>query len=560
MHLSSFPGPDDAIGTPGFAAQSLLEKMHESGFKLLQLLPLGPVGSGNSPYSSPSAFAIEPLFIDLETLKNHGLIDQDDLDQYISRLPTSGRTEYSWLKKNKRVLLKKAWLRFYNSGQAELDSYKSFQQENRHWLVDYTLFAALKEIHHGKPWYEWPEQLRNREGLDIHKLDHTIENEVANISLIELVNFNVFLQYTIQLQWNDFREKARNLEIEILGDCPIFVSYDSVDVWARPDLFQLNEKMECEYVAGVPPDYFSTTGQKWGNPLYDWPIHKDSNYEWWTQRLQRIGYLCDSIRIDHFRGFDEYWAIQADAPDARNGSWEKGPGMDFFEKIQGNTVLPKIIAEDLGMITDSVRLLLENSGFPGMRIFEFVSWGQTGFEEDGKLLPVTKHTYLPENWPDNCVGYPGTHDNDTLQGWYSSLDTNGRNSLLEYLDLIPENYIITTENSDHVQQDIISDQEREKNDPSGFDNDYIPDLIEISSDFIAPTEVPLWPILKRIFSSKSCLVIVNMQDLLLQGSDYRMNTPGTSSDENWSYRLTKSEDWDPLLTMKLQQLISDTHR
>ncbi len=389
LHPTSLPGPY-GIGDLGPAAYAWLDWLAGSGCKLWQVLPLGPTGYGDSPYQCFSAFAGNPYLISPEGLLKEGLLTQDDLSDmpvWDERKVDFGRL-YLW----KPALLEKSYRRFLAApGKLQAD-FDAFCAQNTAWLDDYALFMALKEIHGGGPWDTWPAALRLREPKALGE---------ASASLAELVLRFSFYQFLFFRQWNALHEYAHEKGVQIIGDIPIFVAYDSSDVWAHPDLFYLDENGKPTVVAGVPPDYFSPTGQLWGNPLYKWEIHKASGYAWWLERIRATLKLVDILRIDHFRGFAGYWEIPAGNLTAEIGRWVAGPDSDFFDAVLANLGSLPILAEDLGVITPDVVALRDKFGLPGMKILQFAFSGPD-------------NPFLPHSYPQNCAVYTGTHDNDTI--------------------------------------------------------------------------------------------------------------------------------------------------
>ncbi|MDD5945983.1 MAG: 4-alpha-glucanotransferase [Clostridia bacterium] len=389
MPIFSLPGKY-GIGTMGKEARAFADFLNKAGQKYWQVLPLGPTCCGNSPYSSWSTFAGNPNLINIEELEEKDLVDKEFAD----RLSWGrGDVDYVKVNKNKGKVLRKA---FENGYDTLKDEIYAFAVENSVWIYDYALYTALKEHFDMAPWYEWPEDIRLREKSAIESYSDELKEEI---------DYHIFVQYLFFEQWNGLKEYAHEKDIRFIGDLPIYVAMDSADVWASPQFFQLDEKNVPTAVAGVPPDYFSENGQLWGNPLYDWKAMEKDGYGWWIRRVDGARKLFDVIRIDHFRGLESYWAVPAEEETAINGRWEKGPGLDFIERIKGWFNGIEIIAEDLGILTDEVRQLLKDSGFPGMKVLEFA------FDESGDS------DYLPHKYERNCVCYGGTHDNATIREW-----------------------------------------------------------------------------------------------------------------------------------------------
>jgi 4-alpha-glucanotransferase len=463
LHPTCFPS-HQGIGVLNSAVDALFGFMKAAGLRYWQICPLGPTGFGDSPYQCFSAFAGNPYLVDVRALLDHGLLEADDL-RPLESLPRD-RVDYGGLWGAKWPVLNRAYERFKGrSESAPYGSFDEFRQRHADWLEPFVLFLALKDHFNGQPWWEWPQDLRFYAGARKTK----VANDVA-----DRARAHAFFQYLFYGQWNQVREKARQNGIEIVGDAPIFVARDSADVWAHPELFLLDRKTgQPLFVAGVPPDYFSATGQLWGNPLYDWPAHAKDGYRWWIQRLAANLELYDVVRIDHFRGFDTYWAIPADAPTAKTGRWEKGPGLAFFEAVKKALPECRLIAEDLGELMPSVLELRDATGLPGMAILQFAFGG------GGDNL------YLPHNLRANSVVYPGTHDNDTTVGWYAAADQKTQDHVRRYFRI------------------------------SGA---------EISWDFI-----------RTSYASVSNLAVIPFQDFLNLDSRARFNTPGAPVD-NWQWR------------------------
>lgn len=450
MHISSLHG-DFSIGSFGDEAKEFIDYICECGFSYWQVLPFCMIDECNSPYKSYSAFGGNPYFVDLKILHKKGYISDEDLNMQKQKTPYS--CEYESLYNNRIDVLKKASLK-----TNEKDEINNFISENEE-ISKFCKYMALKEANNQKPWYEWENNDINKETLFMWQ----------------------FIQYEFFMQWKNIKEYANNKGIKIIGDMPIYVSHDSSDVWSNKKEFLLDEKGLCTDVAGVPPDYFSEDGQLWGNPLYDWEEMKNNNYIWWKKRISHMLNMFDGIRIDHFRAFDSFWSVKSTEKTAKNGEWKKGPGIDFINEIKNLIGDKLIIAEDLGDISESVVKLVNDSGFPGMRVFQFAFLGD-------KSSP-----HLPHNYIKNCVAYTGTHDNNTLLGYLWELDDNTRKNMLDYCGYTSENW------------------------EAGYNN-----------------------ILRTIMQSASDLVILPIQDLLGYGCDTRLNIPG-KADGNWKFRITKEQ-------------------
>lgn len=465
MHLSSLSSPF-GIGTMGKAAREFVDFLQSSGQSCWQLLPICPTSYGDSPYQSYSTFAGNPYFIDLEELEKMGLLDKSDYET-IDWESEADRVNYGALYEKRYPILRKAAERFLENPP---EDFNSFCEENDAWLSDFALFMALKDVHDGAQWSEWKSPLRNRDALAL-----AVETSEQRDNIF----FWKALQYLFFKQWFELKAYANERGISIIGDLPIYVSLDSVDVWAHPELFQLDENKIPKEVAGCPPDGFSADGQLWGNPLFDWDYMETNQFKWWVQRIQYLCSVYDVLRIDHFRGFDSYYAIPYGETTAKNGRWRQGPGMKLFDEVERAIGRQSIIAEDLGYLTDSVRKLLKDSGFPGMKVLEFAfdSRDSSGNE------------YLLHNFIQNCVAYAGTHDNDTILGWFEDAD--------------PE------------------------------DTAYCKEYLRIAED-----EELHWGMMRALWGSVAELTIVQAQDVLGLGSEARMNEPSTVGD-NWKWRAQK---------------------
>jgi len=463
-HPTSFPSPY-GIGDLGHGAYSFIDFLAASNQKLWQVLPLGPTGYGDSPYQSFSSFAGNYYMISPDLLMEQGWLTQADLNDpgFDPRA-----VDFGPIIKYKMDLLKKAYTAFKTQAATpEKSRFTKFCKSHKVWLEDYALFMALKNYHNGAPWTQWPSTLANREPKALAQIKSTLADEI---------NFNMFLQYEFFRQWGKLRTYANNAGIKIIGDIPIFVSMDSADIWAAPGLFALDEKGKPTAIAGVPPDYFSETGQLWGNPLYKWEAHKETGFEWWCKRVAATLEFVDIVRIDHFRGFEAYWAVPSDAKDAIKGKWKKGPGKALFEAMKKTLGQLPIIAEDLGIITPAVEKLRTGLKLPGMKVLQFA------------FDPEAKSVYLPHLHTDSLtVAYSGTHDNDTTMGWYGAAT------------------------------------EAEK--------DYFRRYMNVSGDDIA------WDMIRLAFSTTAAYAIVPIQDVMSLGTEDRMNQPGCAMGW-WRFRYT----------------------
>lgn len=405
LHISSLPNRF-GIGSFGEETIKFAELLKSMGIKYWQTLPFGTVDSCNSPYKSFSAFAGNPMFIDLETLHKKGLLTQEELDENVATNPYM--VDFDWLNSTRLVLFKKAYKRINENYKKNI---QKFAKENKYWLYDFSLYMTIREKNSNKDWYDWED-----EGLKLHDTERIKQFRDENIDDIV---FYEFLQYEFFSEWEDIKQQINELGIKIIGDIPIYVSLESSDVWGNPKLFDLDEDRRPKFISGVPPDYFSEDGQLWGNPLYDWKTMKRNKFSWWIKRLENSLKIFDVVRIDHFRAFSEYWAVPAGAKTAKEGHWVDGPKMDFFDHILKKIDKNAIIAEDLGDINDNVRALLKETGFPGMKVIQF------GFSEG-------ESSHLPHNYTKNTVAYTGTHDNNTILGWLWEANANERNYALEY--------------------------------------------------------------------------------------------------------------------------------
>lgn len=475
LHVTSLPG-DFGIGDLGPSAYTFVDHLQAAKQSIWQVLPLVPVGYGNSPYASPSTFAGNTLLISPELLLKDKLITQSDLKN--AKHPPGESIDFAQVRTVKRKLLEIAFARFEDKlSKVDETSFELFCHEQSYWLDDFCLFAVLKEHHDFVSWTDWADKYARKDPEAIRKF--VINNE-------RRIRMSKFWQFLFFSQWIKLRAYCHSKGIQILGDLPIYVAHDSADVWANPELFLLEEDGQPTVVAGVPPDYFSETGQRWGNPIYNWDLMHHRGYQWWTLRMKAILKTVDIIRLDHFRGFEAFWAVPASEPTAQNGEWLKGPGSHLLDHLAAvfNGV-PPIVAEDLGVITDGVLDLMHRYQFPGMAILQF------GFD-DG---PTGK--FLPHNFKRNLVAYTGTHDNDTVVGWYNTLNGNQAPGV----ELNARKYC----------------------------REYLP-ISDLSSRGISHSFV------RSLLASVANVAIVPVQDLLGLGSDARMNTPG-KTDGNWQWRM-----------------------
>lgn len=481
MHITSLPSPY-GIGTLGQAAYDFADFLEKAGQKLWQILPVNPTSYGDSPYQSFSTYAGNPYFIDLDLLRQDGLLEKEDYAG-LNWGDDPQQTDYARIYELRFPVLKKAFRAFSAGRSAETAAeYGAFLEENSAWLEDYALYMALKFRHNGAPWTLWEEELRTRKPEAIR---------AARAQLRQELDFWRFLQFEFDLQWKKLKQYVNEKGIRLIGDAPIYVAMDSADVWANPEMFLLDEELQPTVVAGCPPDYFAKTGQLWGNPIYDWDYLERTGYRWWLQRIAAAVSRCDMVRIDHFRGFESYWAVPAGDETAENGEWRKGPGMKLFERVREELGDGVIIAEDLGMITDPVRELLKETGYPGMKVLQFAF--TPGYESD----------YMPHKHVKNCICYTGTHDNDTLWGWISALEGADLEVLLRYS---------RSKDREECLQNVIA----------------------------------------MAWGSVADTAVATMQDFLGLGSEARMNTPSTPMG-NWCWR-ARPEDFSAELAEKIHDL------
>lgn len=490
MHISSLPG-EYGIGTFGKKAFAFIDFLKESGCKYWQVLPFGPTDAHNSPYASLSAFAGNVNFIDPELLCEEGLLTPEELQEEKYANPYTAAFEF--LKIRKIPLLYKAYTRIDAKTKAAV---AEFSRKNESWLADYALYTVLKEANLGKDWYDWEdEDLKYHEPTAIAKASSQHRDTIAFIE---------FTQYLFFQQWEQVKAYASKQGVEIIGDLPMYVSLASSDVWANRELFDLNEDGTPNCVAGVPPDYFSEDGQMWGNPLYNWKEMAKNHYDWWIKRLEASFALFDVVRIDHFRAFSAYWSIPKDALTAKEGKWIKGPRMDFFDQVIAQFGTDRIIAEDLGDIDEDVVKLIEDTGFPCMRVMQF------GFD-------TTDNMHLPHNHPRNAVAYTGTHDNNTVLGWLWEAAPDEREAILSYCAFTGGDWAM-----------------------GGFSNTSVKAVI------------------RTLWSSPANTAIVPIQDLCGFGKDTKMNVPGVPNG-NWAFRISE-EQLQSIDTQWIKRLNEVYHR
>ena len=466
LHPTSLPGKF-GVGSLGKNALGFIDYLAKAGQTIWQVLPMGHTGYGDSPYQCFSIYAGNPILIDLELLIKEGLLSETLLNQ---NEPTDNtRVDYGKVITFKKLQLNQAYDNFIKYKISESEGYRHFLQKNQHWLTEYALFIELKEHFNGMPWWDWPEEFKFREKNAIQIFKNKFSYKIG---------FHEFCQFTFFRQWAEVKKHANNLGISIVGDIPLYVAHDSADVWSNHQVFQFDKNLKPLKVAGVPPDYFSSTGQLWGNPLYNWDFIRQNNFQWWVDRVKSTFEMYDFVRIDHFRGFEAYWAVPFGDKTAENGEWVKAPGTELFKTINEKLGQLPIIAEDLGIITPEVEKLRDDFGYPGMKILQFAF-----HSDDGS-------GYLPHNFTRNFVVYTGTHDNDTLAGWYKVLEKDIQKRVLEYADANEKNVIRK--------------------------------MIRVA------------------WSSVADMAIIPLQDLLELGSEARMNIPGTPGG-NWQWRFEEGQ-------------------
>ncbi len=474
MHITSLPSPY-GIGTMGQTAYEFVDFLAKAGQKYWQILPVCPTSYGDSPYQSFSTFAGNPYLIDLDRLAADGLLEKSEYEN-VDWESDEEHVNYGAMYEKRYPILRKAAERFLANPPADFSDY--LNAKTSFWLKDYALFMALKDAHQGKSWSEWEKPLRLREANAVEAARTTYADDIA---------FYEVLQYLFAKQWIDLKAYANEKNVKIIGDLPIYVSLDSVDVWSNPAQFQLDENLNPIEVAGCPPDAFSADGQLWGNPLFNWDYMDEDGYSWWIRRIAHVSAIYDMVRIDHFRGFAGYYAIPFGDKTAQNGRWKTGPSMKLFNAIEDALGRQNIIAEDLGFITEDVAQLLKDSGYPGMRVLEFAFDSRdTG----------DSASYLPHNHVPKCVAYTGTHDNEPVLGWLESAGAEDVEMAREYLHLTKE-------------------------------------------------EGENWGMMRALWSSVAELTVVQAQDILDLGHEARMNTPSTTG-SNWSWRAKKGAFTDEL--------------
>ena len=476
MHITSLPSPY-GIGTMGAEAFKFVDFLKSASQSLWQILPLTPTGYGDSPYQSCSTFAGNHYLIDLDLLIGQGLLQEEEV-KTITWSYRDDKVDFGTQYNNRLAVLRKAYSRF-----ADQEALDVFCRQQAVWLPDFALFMALKDRNGGKPWYQWEDALKYRDSEAIWNARQELKNEIR---------FYCFVQYLFFTQWTALRSYAHNNGVRIIGDVPIYVPYDSVDVWSNPELFQLDAAMNPTDVAGCPPDAFSDDGQLWGNPLYRWDVIGKDGFGWWIRRLAAAGELYDIVRLDHFRGFEAYWAVPYGHATARNGRWIKGPGMDFVNAVKNHLPHVSLIAEDLGFLTQEVLDLRDESGYPGMKVLEFAFDSREPSE------------YLPHTYTTNSVCYVGTHDNMTMRQWFDTAEKEAVQYASEYMCL-------------NAQEGLV------------------------------------WGTIRTAMASVSDQCVVQMQDYLDLGGEARMNFPGTCDGTNWTWR-AKSGVFTDALAAQIRKL------
>ena len=497
LHPTSLPGPY-GMGEIGPEAHRWLAHLNGMNQKLWQVLPLGPTGYADSPYQTLSTFAGNPMLVSIASLREEGLLHEEDVKDFPT-LPKN-QVEYGPAILARSQVLHKAATSFSRRAPASLKAAQTaFEEKHGAWLDDFALFSVLKTVHGGGPWVDWPSPLAHREKSALTQARKQYAKEIRHAKV---------LQFLFHYQWDGVRQEAKTRGISLVGDIPIFVAHDSADVWCHPELFFLEKSGQPTVIAGVPPDYFSQTGQRWGNPLYRWDVHEENGYAWWISRLRSTFELYDIVRIDHFRGFAANWEIPASEPTAIKGRWVPGPGKKLFEAARKALGDLPIIAEDLGVITPDVDALRDGLGFPGMRILQFA------FGDDPKAVE-----FRPESYPPNCVVYTGTHDNDTTVGWYCS--EPGKDS---------------TRSAEQIA--------REQHNARTY----------LSSD---GSQIQ-WDLIALALRSAANTAIYPLQDILGLGSEARMNVPGRENG-NWAWRF-QWHQLTPEIEQRLGRLTRDSRR
>jgi 4-alpha-glucanotransferase len=479
LHPTSLPGPF-GIGDFGPTAIHWLDFMAKAELGLWEILPLGPTGYGDSPYQCFSAFAGNTRLISPILLVEDGLISIENIENHPHF--SNKKVDFNRITRWKDKILLLAFKNYYKSPPASLKiEFESFRQQQSDWMDDYALFMSIKDIYKKVAWNQWPDELRFRDQASLDKFKKKNAKKIL---------LHAFKQYLFFKQWETLHDYAQSKNVLIVGDLPLFIAFDSADVWTNPELFDLTETHEPRVIAGVPPDYFSPTGQLWGNPHYRWSAHKQTGYQWWLRRFQKSLEMMDIVRLDHFRGFSGYWEVKAGMPTAEEGRWVQGPGSSFFEEIEKKLGKLPIIAEDLGVITPDVTKMRDRFNFPSMRVLQFA------FSSDAN------NPFLPHNYPDNCVAFTGTHDNTPSRSWYQNASTKEREFCRQYLK----------SNAKHIA----------------------------------------WDMIRAIWASAAIFTFAPMQDFLELGNKARMNFPGVLGN-NWNWRIHPNAMRDSL-ALKIKEI------
>lgn len=475
LHPTSLPN-GDGIGDIGKEAFRFVDLLSQSQVGVWQMLPLGPVGFGNSPYASLSAYGGNELLINLDNLVEMGLLENREVTE--NRLPNRVNVNFKEVEKKKIPLLFKAVDRFQQkASQSEKEKFEQFCKSENHWLVDYALFRTLKEHYNDSRWFShWAKEHSQKESEALNTLLKERHEEIERWKIV---------QYLFYSQWRALKTYANRRGVLLMGDIPIYVAHDSVDAWSNQRILLLNKDGSLKASSGVPPDAYSSTGQLWGNPLYNWKVLEEENFQWWIERLEHQFQQTDLVRIDHFRGFEAFWMVPGTHTTAEKGRWVKAPGVELFNVLHKRWKKLPVIAEDLGVITKEVEQLRDSNRFAGMRVAHF-AFNPIG---NGRLDPA--NPYLPHNYPEHTVAYTGTHDNNTTKGWYESLDGETKDVVRRYLSC--------------------------------------------SDEQVA------WHLMRAVIASRAQFAIIPMQDLLMLDSSARMNLPGTCNDSNWSWRLSEEQ-------------------
>lgn len=478
LHPTSLCG-GHGVGDLGPSARQFVDRLALARQRWWQVLPLNPSDYLGSPYSATSAMAMSPILCDLGDLVERGWLKASELPDDVP-----GRVAFDRVTSTKDAAMRLA----FGRTPPVLKGFGEFRERQTAWLSNWALFSALR-VRHGGDWRQWPAEIVRRDEAAL---------QAARSDLADEIRFAEFSQWILHAQWTALRQYARSQGVGIIGDMPIFVAMDSADVWSEREIFKVDEHGNASVVAGVPPDYFSPTGQKWGNPVYRWDVLAAKDYSFWRDRIGAVRECCDLVRIDHFRGFEAYWEVPAEAATAEIGVWRPGPGVEFFKWVERAFGDVPFIAEDLGMITDAVHRLRDRCHLPGMKVMQF------GFDGD------PNHPFLPHRYPEHCVAYTGTHDNDTTLGWFRSAGEDVQRNVREYL--------------------------------------------------MAADGGIVWPLIEALLASAAALTIVPFQDLYELGNDARLNLPGTSSLQNWSWRMTPDQLGDETPWARLGELTEQSGR